>query len=237
MSDYIIKMDLDKIQPNPLNEQIYGYNEKEHKELVKSIELNGLLEPLTITRDNLLVSGHRRYKAVREIGWEDVDCRLREFDNVSVALVELNKSRIKTKTELLNEAEILQTEYSKMIKKGRPKNGEKREGKNWSILNVSEKLNIGATNLKKLMSVKKYDESLLEKIDLGLLSIGKAYSIVRDKYILNEKGAGRKPNDFRTEYRLLLDKYNPTIEELVIETNSYYKSKQLSVGLNDRELN
>ena len=223
MSDYIIKMDLDKIQPNPLNEQIYGYNEKEHKELVKSIELNGLLEPLTITRDNLLVSGHRRYKVIREIGWEDVDCRLREFDNVSIALVKLNKSRIKTKTELLNEALILQTEYSKMIKKGRPKNGEKREGKNWSILNVSEKLNIGATNLKKLMSVKKYDESLLEKIDLGLLSIGKAYSIVRDKYILNEKGAGRKPNDFRTEYRVLLDKYNPTIEELEEETNLYYK--------------
>ena len=223
MSDYIIKMDLDKINPNPINEQIYGYNPVEHKELKKSIELNGLLEPLTITRDNLLVSGHRRYKVIREIGWEDVDCRLREFDNVSIALVELNKSRIKTKTELLNEAEILQTEYSKMIKKGRPKNGEKREGKNWSILNVSEKLNIGATNLKKLMSVKKYDESLLEKIDLGLLSIGKAYSIVRDKYILNEKGAGRKPNDFRTEYRVLLDKYNPTIEELEEETNLYYK--------------
>ena len=226
MSDYIIKMDLDKINPNPINEQIYGYNPVEHKELKKSIELNGLLEPLTITRDNLLVSGHRRYKVIREIGWEDVDCRLREFDNVSIALVELNKSRIKTKTELLNEAEILQTEYSKMIKKGRPKNGEKREGKNWSILNVSEKLNIGATNLKKLMSVKKYDESLLEKIDLGLLSIGKAYSIVRDKYILNEKGAGRKPNDFRTEYRVLLDKYNPTIEELVEEINLYYKGNQ-----------
>jgi ParB-like chromosome segregation protein Spo0J len=226
MSDYIIKMDLDKINPNPINEQIYGYNPVEHKELKKSIELNGLLEPLTITRDNLLVSGHRRYKVIREIGWEDVDCRLREFDNVSIALVELNKSRIKTKTELLNEAEILQTEYSKMIKKGRPKNGEKREGKNWSILNVSEKLNIGATNLKKLMSVKKYDESLLEKIDLGLLSIGKAYSIVRDKYILNEKGAGRKPNDFRTEYRVLLDKYNPTIEELEEEINLYYKGNQ-----------
>ncbi len=216
-------MDLDKINPNPLNNQIYGYNPVEHKELKKSIELNGLLEPLTITRNNLLVSGHRRYKAVREMGWEDVDCRLREFDNVSIALVELNKTRIKTKTELLNEVEILQTEYSKMIKKGRPKNGEKREGKNWSILNVSEKLNIGATNLKKLLSVKKYDESLLEKIDLGLLSIGKAYSIVREKYILNEKGAGRKPNDFRTEYRVLLDKWQPTKEELLEETNLYYK--------------
>ena len=93
MTDYIIKLDLDKINPNPLNKQIYGYNEKEHKELVKSIELNGLLEPLTITRNNLLVSGHRRYRAVKEIGYEDVSCRLREFENVSVALLELNRQR------------------------------------------------------------------------------------------------------------------------------------------------
>ena len=75
MTDYIIKMDLDKINPNPLNKQIYGYNLKEHKELKKSIEPCGLLEPLTITKDNLLVSGHRRYKVLQEIGYDVVDCR------------------------------------------------------------------------------------------------------------------------------------------------------------------
>ena len=67
MSDYIIKMDLDKINPNPLNKTIYGVNKKQHEELKKSIELVGLLEPLTITKDNTLVSGHRRLKAIKEI--------------------------------------------------------------------------------------------------------------------------------------------------------------------------
>ena len=110
-----------------------------------------------------------------------------------------------------------------MIKKGRPKNGEKREGKNWTILSVSERLGVSATNLKKLMSLKKYEPEMLDKVDMGLISIGKAYSIIRDKYILNEKGAGRKPNDFRTEYRVLLDKWQPTKEELLEETNLYYK--------------
>ena len=31
MSDYIIKMDLDKINPNPLNKTIYGVNQKQHQ--------------------------------------------------------------------------------------------------------------------------------------------------------------------------------------------------------------
>ena len=225
MTDYIIKMDLDKINPNPLNKQIYGYNPKEHKELKKSIELNGLLEPITITRDNILVSGHRRFKAVKELGYEDVDCRLGEFDNVSVALVELNRHRQKTSTEILNEAEILKQEYSKMVKRGAPKKGEKREGKNWTILSVSERLGVSTTQLKKLMSIKKYSPELLEKIDMGLISVGKAYTIIREKYILNGNG-GRPPKDFKTEYRELLDKWNPSIEDLVEEINI---SKSLSI--------
>lgn len=226
MTDYIIKMDLDKINPNPLNKQIYGYNQKEHKELKKSIELCGLLEPLTITKDNLLVSGHRRYKVLQEIGYDVVDCRLSDYENISIALVELNRYRKKSPSELLKEAELLKTEYSKMIKKGRPKNGEKREGKNWTILNVSERLGVSATNLKKLMSLKKYEPEMLDMVDKGIISIGKAYSIIREKYILNEKGAGRKPKDFKTEYRELLYKYNPTIDEILDETNI---TKSLSV--------
>ena len=146
-------MELDKIKPNPLNKQIYGYNQKEHQELKKSIELIGLLEPLTITRDNLLLSGHRRLKVVKEIGWEDCDVRLSDFDNNNIALVELNRTRVRTKTELLNEAEVLKEEYGKMVKMGRPKKGEEREGRNWTILSVAEQLGTSTTNLKKLMSI------------------------------------------------------------------------------------
>ena len=167
-------MDLDKINPNPLNKTIYGVNKKQHEELKKSIELVGLLEPLTITKDNTLVSGHRRLKAIKEIGWEDVDVRLREFDNINIALVELNRTRIKTKSELLNEAELLKKEYSKMVKKGRPTNGSTHKGRNWTILNVAESLGTSTTTLKKLMSIKSYQPELLEKIDMGLISVGKA---------------------------------------------------------------
>ena len=224
MTDYIIKMGLDKINPNPLNKQIYGYNENEHKELVKSIELNGLLEPLTITRNNLLVSGHRRYKAVRDIGWEDVDCRLREFDNVSVALVELNRHRKKTSTEILNEASILKEEYSKMVKRGRPKNGEENNGKkNWTILSVSEKLGVSTTQLKKLISIKKYEAEMLDKIDMGLISVGKAYTIIREKYILNGNGGRPSTKTFKGEMNELLDKYKPTVNELLDVVENYKK--------------
>ena len=151
MTDYILNISVDKLKPNPLNEQIYSFNQTDHDELKKSVELNGLLEPITITQNNTIVSGHRRYGVVKDLGWEFVDCRLSEFDNLTIATIELNRYRKKTTQEILNEAKILKEEYSKMVKRGRPKNGEDKNGKNWTILSVSERLGVSTTKLKKLI--------------------------------------------------------------------------------------
>jgi len=207
MSDYIIRMDIEKINPNPLNKEIYGYNKKEHEELKKSIEICGLLDPLTITRDNLLLSGHRRLEAVKEIGWTDVDCRLTDVENIPISLVEMNRTRLKTSTEILNEAEVLKEEYGKMVKMGRPRKGEQREGRNWTILSVAEQLGTSTTNLKKLMSIKKYMPELLDQIDQGIISTAKAYKLVRDKHILNGKGGRPKTKSFDSELQDLMNKY------------------------------
>ena len=55
MSDYIISIDVIDIKESPINSEIYEFRKDEHDELVKSIELNGLLEPLVIDKDNNLI--------------------------------------------------------------------------------------------------------------------------------------------------------------------------------------
>ena len=215
MSDYIVRMDLEKINPHPLNEKIYGNDKVQQDELKKSIEMLGLLEPLTITKDNTLVSGHRRLQALKEIGWEDVDCRISEFENLTLSLVELNRYRKKTSKELLNEAHILKQEYQNVVKMGRPKKGESRNGKNWSIVNVSGKLGVSTTNLKKLMSIQKYSPDLLSKIDMGLISINKAYEIVRKKYILKQDSKSQQ-NNFDKDFKKLMKKYNLKVDESIL---------------------
>jgi ParB-like chromosome segregation protein Spo0J len=46
------------------------------RELAESIRKNGLLEPLIITLDKYIVSGHQRYAALRLIDQVWVDCRV-----------------------------------------------------------------------------------------------------------------------------------------------------------------
>ena len=54
MSDYIIRQSVEKLKPHPINETLYDFDEKQHQDLVKSIEKNGLLEPITIDNQNYL---------------------------------------------------------------------------------------------------------------------------------------------------------------------------------------
>ena len=212
MSDYIIQMKVSELKPHPINSTIYHDNPDAQKELIHSINLNGLLEPLVINRSNMVISGHRRLQALKEIGWEKCDCRLSEYENEIIALIQLNSYRIKVESEIVREAELLKTEYSKQIKKGRPLKGEVRDGKNWSIVNVSEKLGVSTTKLKKLISIKKYEPSLLEKVDLGLISVEQAYQKVRLKYIVGENDEKYNSSNFKSSFNQLLKRYNPTFD-------------------------
>ena len=204
---YVVNIDISKLKPHPINEEIYSYKKSEHEELKKSVELNGLIEPIVIQKDNTILSGHRRYNVIKELGFESVECRLVHPTSDKLFLVESNRTRTKTTEELLKEADILKEEYSRMSKMGRPLDGEIRNGKNWTILQVSDQLKTSTTKLKKLYSIRKHREDLLKEIDLGKISVHQAYEVVRKTCILEGNGGRPKTKTFNSELQDLMDKY------------------------------
>ena len=222
MPDYIVEMKVSMLKPNPINETIYDNNEKALTDLKHSIEFNGLLEPLVITRSNLVISGHRRLEALKQIGFETCDCRISTYENDIIATIELNRYRKKTQNEIVREAEILKTEYKKLIKLGRPLKGEVRTKKSSSIVDISNALGVSTTKLKKLLSIKNYEPSLLKDIDLGLLSVEKAYQKVRVKYIIGKEDQTYSNNKFKSQMKRLLKNYNPPIDIVYDLINEHY---------------
>lgn len=223
MADYIISMDVDDLKESPINSEIYDFNKSQHDELVKSIEMNGLLDPLVIDGDNNIISGHRRFTAIKELGWENVDCRLSQFNNVTIALIELNRYRKKTDKELLKEANILKKEYGN--KRGGYRVGVPK-GKNWSIVDVSKKIGIDTTKLKKLMSIENYEPKLLDDIDLGKISVEKAYQKVRTKYILPKRNGNTydyKTRAFETNLKKMVKQLKISKEQLISIIEKIYK--------------
>lgn len=87
---------LSELQPHPENARIYG--DTADNDLVESIANNGILNPLLITHDNRIISGHRRYDAARKLGLADIPVVVFLSDDeldILEALIESNRQRNK----------------------------------------------------------------------------------------------------------------------------------------------
>ena len=101
------KIPINQLKPCPINSIIYRDSDVE--DLMNSIQEVGLLQPIVVTPDNLIVSGHRRFKSIQTLGWNEVECEIKDIpeDELAVHIVLYNQSRLKVCTELLREVKIL----------------------------------------------------------------------------------------------------------------------------------
>jgi hypothetical protein len=106
------------IYPSPENQRLYRPvtpDDPETISLAHSIRENGIREPIVISADHYIISGHRRYVAARMAGLREVPCRQLDVtrgdgekaDDAFIRLLrDYNRQRVKNRDELLREAVI-----------------------------------------------------------------------------------------------------------------------------------
>ena len=101
---------LTEIRPSPVNEKLYrpiSDSDPEILELARSIQERGLLEPIVISRDDVILSGHRRHVACRLAGLTSVTCRVEDILSTDkeflCRLRECNRQRVKSLDEMARE--------------------------------------------------------------------------------------------------------------------------------------
>lgn len=108
----IFTLSVKDIRPSPENDRIYRPVNPEDPSLIalaESIEEHGVMEPLVVTQDGYILSGHRRYAAAQLAGLDEVPCRVEPIrrgedpDAFLVRLREFNRQREKTNLEKLHE--------------------------------------------------------------------------------------------------------------------------------------
>lgn len=101
-----------KIKPSPENAEVYGAvnfeNDPALETLVRSITRRGLEEPLILTDDNFILSGHRRFFAIQQLKWKRVPARyagVKRSDTPDYhrLLTEYNPQRVKSVAATLAE--------------------------------------------------------------------------------------------------------------------------------------
>ena len=113
--DRLSEMDLCEIRPSPENDKLYepaDPNDGSIIALANSIREYGLREPIVVSLDGFILSGHRRYAASKLAGLTAVPVRIEQIrrsddiDAFVVLLREFNRQRVKSIDVQLREAVI-----------------------------------------------------------------------------------------------------------------------------------
>jgi ParB-like chromosome segregation protein Spo0J len=162
-----MKVPVKSLKHHPLNQNIYSLTGIE--DLIVSIQDVGLLQPLTIDQHNQVVSGNRRFEAIRKLKWEKVEVvkiNVTKGQEIKL-LIHFNKQRIKSSSELLKEYDHLKKYY-------KSNKNEIENGLNVRLM-VAEDIKLSDSQLGRLIFIRKHRPELIDLIDKGILSINQSY--------------------------------------------------------------
>ncbi|MDF5729361.1 MAG: ParB/RepB/Spo0J family partition protein [Rhizonema sp. PD38] len=115
------------LQPHSRNSSIYGNNE-DVTELVNLIRNSQWVRPLVVTAEGTIISGHRRWQAVLQLGWTTVPVEVRQFPDEIAELHTLlleNANRLKNREQKVREAQAWLEVESNAARKRMSEGGKK----------------------------------------------------------------------------------------------------------------
>lgn len=97
---------LSRIRPNPYQPR-REFHPEELADLEASIKASGLLQPITVRRAGdafEIIAGERRFRAVTNLGWTDVQAIVREFDDQTMLVLALVENLQRADLNAIDEA-------------------------------------------------------------------------------------------------------------------------------------
>ncbi len=159
-------------------------------------ELNKREQPIWITKNNMIVSGHRRVNACKQLGIEEIDCEVREYSETLV--IEANRYRTKSKIEIEREWSAVEEIETKKAKQRMVDGGgdRKSEGYISPVKNSShpktrdiaaKATGVSHDTIKKIRTIIKEKSEAIKDIDEGKKTVHTVYGGLRNKCHMRQK--------------------------------------------------
>lgn len=110
ISDEITYVPLSRVQPSPQNDRLYkpvNVDDPDFRTYLEQVRINGITDPIIVTLDYFIVSGHRRFAAAKVLGFPNVPCRIAQIyhndPRFLILLRDCNGQRVKTLDEVVRE--------------------------------------------------------------------------------------------------------------------------------------
>ena len=162
----IQKINISQIIPNP-SQPRKNFNDKELKELSYSIKNQGLIQPIivkpTTDKQFQIIAGERRWRACQLNGMHEVDCVIKDLDDINVLEAALIENIQREDLNVIEEANA----YKGLI--------EIKSINNESLAKLIGKSPSHVSNILRLLEL---DEKIQEMVIVGDLSMGHARALI-----------------------------------------------------------
>ena len=66
-------INVEELKPHPRNNEFFDdMSGEKWSEFLSSVKMRGIIEPIVITKDKMIVSGHQRVRACKELGIDNI---------------------------------------------------------------------------------------------------------------------------------------------------------------------
>ena len=90
------QMKIEELIPHPRNSEFFDdMSGDKWKEFLESIKTSGVIKPIVITQDKVIVSGHQRVRACKELGIAEVFAEVKVYDDEDAVLKDLLETNIR----------------------------------------------------------------------------------------------------------------------------------------------
>lgn len=95
------QINVNELKPHPRNNEFFDdMSGEKWQEFLTSIKDRGVIEPIVITQNNVIVSGHQRVRACKELGIDTVMCDMHYYKNEDQILQDLIETNIRQRGDV-----------------------------------------------------------------------------------------------------------------------------------------
>lgn len=155
------------------------------KEFLESVKSRGVIEPIVITPDKMIVSGHQRVRACKELGINEVACDVHIYNNEDEILQDLLETNIRQRGNVGGSAKkvglrIKELERIYGISKGNNQHSSLPNNSVSSQEQLAKEMGISVDTLQNYKKLTEMIPELEELVDTGIATPTTALAIMRN---------------------------------------------------------
>ena len=180
------EININKLKPHPRNNEFFDdMTGEKWNEFLESIKTRGVIEPVVITQDYTIVSGHQRVRACKELGIPKINCEIHNYNSEDEVLQDLIETNIRQRGSIDGSTRkngMIAKELERIYGVRNGSAGKRSLEPNNSGLtqkDIADKMRISVDTLQNFKKLTEMIPELEELVDTGIVSNTTALAIVK----------------------------------------------------------